>query len=212
MGFAVAELRATVTLADAPTIALPNELLAAGWTQWQRTLAQHGIDANVRPFVATCASDIPFQAGLSGSSALLVAAAARFATGCPSAANAVAAGCASPAGELASDAPWLGQTLRLQASGLPNAAFAITVGSTQSASLPLASVFATALPGCTLLVQPDVTTVQLAIAGRAQLAFTIPNVPALAGVAFRQQFVSFALDATLAVGATNALDLVVGGY
>ncbi|MBM3974099.1 MAG: hypothetical protein FJ301_08375 [Planctomycetes bacterium] len=74
LGFAVAELRATVTLADAPAIALPNELLAAGWTQWRRTLAQHGIDAAARPFVASCASDIPFQAGLSGSSALLVAA------------------------------------------------------------------------------------------------------------------------------------------
>jgi len=141
-----------------------------------------------------------------------VAAAARFATGCPSAANAVAPGCASPAGDLASDAPWLGQTLRLQASGLPNAAFAITVGSTQAANLPLASVFATALPGCALLVQPDVTTVQLAVNGEAQLAFVIPNVPALAGAAFRQQVVSFALDPSLAVGATNALDLVVGSY
>lgn len=74
LGFAVAELRATVTLADAAAIALPNELLAAGWTQLQPRLAAAGIDAHARPFVATCASDIPFQAGLSGSSALLVAA------------------------------------------------------------------------------------------------------------------------------------------
>jgi len=74
LGFAVAELRATVTLADAQTIALPNELLAAGWTHLQPVLAATGIDAAARPFAATCASDIPFQAGLSGSSALLVAA------------------------------------------------------------------------------------------------------------------------------------------
>ncbi len=74
LGFAVAELRATVTLADAAAIALPNELLTAGWTQLQPRLAAAGIDAQARPFVATCASDIPFQAGLSGSSALLVAA------------------------------------------------------------------------------------------------------------------------------------------
>jgi len=63
-----------VTLAEAPAIALPNELLAAGWTQLQPRLAAAGIDANARPFAASCASDIPFQAGLSGSSALLVAA------------------------------------------------------------------------------------------------------------------------------------------
>lgn len=140
------------------------------------------------------------------------AAVARFATGCPSASNAVASGCATPAGALASDAPWLGQTLRLQASGLPLAAFAIAVGSTQSANLPLASVFATALPGCALLVQPDVTSAQLAVAGKAQLALAIPNTAALVGATFRQQFVSFALDPSLAVGATNALQLAIGSY
>jgi hypothetical protein len=140
------------------------------------------------------------------------AAIARFATGCPSASTAVASGCATGAATLASDAPWLGQTLRLEATGLPLAAFAIAVGSTQSANLPLAGVFATAIPGCTLLVQPDVTSTQLAVAGKAQLAFAIPNTPALAGAAFREQFVHFALDPSLAVGATNALDLVVGSY
>ncbi len=140
------------------------------------------------------------------------AAVARFATGCPSASNAIASGCTTPAGALTSDAPWLGQTLRLQASGLPNAAFAIAVGSTQSANLPLASVFATALPGCALLVQPDVTSAQLAVAGKAQLALAIPNTAALVGATFGQQFVSFALDASLAIGATNALQLAIGSY
>ena len=53
-------------------------------------------------------------------------------------------------------------------------------------------------------------------AGALWLAARVPdadlNQTAVVGVAFRQQFVSFAFDATLAVGATNALDLVVGGY
>ena len=53
---------------------------------------------------------------------------------------------------------------------------------------------------------------QLAVNGEAQLAFAIPNVPALVGATFRQQFVSFALDPSLAVGATNALELAVGSY
>jgi hypothetical protein len=152
---------------------------------------------------------------LTGDAILDGARAASMATidaGCPSASNAVASGCATGAATLASDAPWVGQTLRLEATGLPLAAFAIAVGSTQSANLPLAGVFATAIPGCTLLVQPDVTSTQLAVAGKAQLAFAIPNTPALAGAAFREQFVHFALDPSLAVGATHALDLVVGSY
>lgn len=74
LGFAVAELRATVTLTAADAIALPNDLLRAGWTQLAPLLAAAGLDAGARPFAASCASDIPFQAGLSGSSALLVAA------------------------------------------------------------------------------------------------------------------------------------------
>lgn len=74
LGFAVAELRATVTLTEAETIALPNDLLRAGWTQFAPLLAEAGIDAASRPFAVTFGSDIPFQAGLSGSSALLVAA------------------------------------------------------------------------------------------------------------------------------------------
>jgi len=89
---------------------------------------------------------------------------------------------------------------------------AAPVGGTQAANLPLASVFATALPGCALLVQPDVTSAQLAVAGRAQLALAIPNATALVGATFRQQFVSFALDPSLAIGATNALQFAVGSY
>ena len=140
------------------------------------------------------------------------AALARRTGSCPSTSAAIPSGCATGAATLTSDAPWVGQTLRLEARGLPFAAFALAVGSTQPANLPLASAFATAIPGCALLVQPDVTSLQFAVNGGAQLAFAIPNSPAVVGAAFRQQFVSFALDATLAVGATNALDLVVGGY
>lgn len=74
LGFAVAELRATVTLTAAPTTTLPNELLSAGWLEWRGELARYGIAADARPFALTYTSDIPFQAGLSGSSALLLAA------------------------------------------------------------------------------------------------------------------------------------------
>jgi glucose-1-phosphate thymidylyltransferase len=74
LGFAVAELRATVTLAEAEANELPNDLLRAGWTVFAARLQQHGIDPKAQPFALTATSDIPFQAGLSGSSALLTAA------------------------------------------------------------------------------------------------------------------------------------------
>jgi glucose-1-phosphate thymidylyltransferase len=74
LGFAVAELTATATLAAAPGIELPNDLLRAGWQLFAAELATAGIAADERPFRLTSTTDIPFQAGLSGSSALLLAA------------------------------------------------------------------------------------------------------------------------------------------
>jgi dTDP-glucose pyrophosphorylase/mevalonate kinase len=74
LGFAVAELGVTVTLTGAPATLLPNELFRAGWQLVSKALVGEGIDPAVRPFVLTSDTNIPFQAGLSGSSALLVAA------------------------------------------------------------------------------------------------------------------------------------------
>lgn len=74
LGFSVAELGVTATLLDNPTIELPNDLLRAGWQLAANELQAAGIDPNTRPFRLTSDTNIPFQAGLSGSSALLVAA------------------------------------------------------------------------------------------------------------------------------------------
>ena len=73
LGFAVAELGVAVTLTDAPATSIPNELLQAGWQLWRDELTAAGIAPESRPFALTFTSDIPFQAGLSGSSALLLA-------------------------------------------------------------------------------------------------------------------------------------------
>ncbi|MBL8753310.1 MAG: hypothetical protein JNK15_08425, partial [Planctomycetes bacterium] len=78
--------------------------------------------------------------------------------------------------------------------------------------LPLAALFATALPGCTLHVQPDYVDFVLAANGGAVAQFALPNSAALAGVVFHHQMVSIALDATLAVSATNSLQLTVGTF
>ena len=74
LGFSVAGLTATVTLSAAPTPALPNDLFRAAWTLMARELEAAGIDADRRPFTLTFESSIPFQGGLSGSSALVIAA------------------------------------------------------------------------------------------------------------------------------------------
>ncbi len=74
LGLAVRELSVTVTLTDAAATTLPNELLRAGWELMQDELRAAGRDPALRPFALTSTTNIPFQAGLSGSSALLVAA------------------------------------------------------------------------------------------------------------------------------------------
>jgi glucose-1-phosphate thymidylyltransferase len=67
IGFAVRELTARVTLRESPEIAIGSDILRAAWQLL-------GIDGSRRPFAITAETNIPFQAGLSGSSALMIAA------------------------------------------------------------------------------------------------------------------------------------------
>ncbi len=74
LGFAVEELVATVELHDSESIAIPDGILRGGWALFEGLLLERGVDPVARPFALSATSDIPFQAGLSGSSALLIAA------------------------------------------------------------------------------------------------------------------------------------------
>ena len=74
LGFAVAGLGASVTLEDAQAIELPEAFLAAGWKLAQADLEAQGVDPSSRPFVLRFESNVPFQSGLAGSSAILTAA------------------------------------------------------------------------------------------------------------------------------------------
>lgn len=74
LGFSVADLTATVRLDEAGENSFPNDLLEASWSLMARELAAADIDAASPPFALTCWSNIPFQGGLSGSSALVIAA------------------------------------------------------------------------------------------------------------------------------------------
>ncbi|MFZ9882254.1 MAG: sugar phosphate nucleotidyltransferase, partial [Phycisphaerales bacterium] len=67
LGFAVRELEATVALRPSERIDLGSDLVRAAWQAL-------GIDGGARPFAAEARTTIPFQSGLSGSSAIVVAA------------------------------------------------------------------------------------------------------------------------------------------
>src|SRR5690606_34990434 len=135
---------------------------------------------------------------------------ARLTTTCPATVQTQGVGCAG--NTVTSSLAWTGGSWRADASGLPNAALVFVVNGFAPTSLPLSSVFATALPGCTLHVQPDHVELAVTNAGNVSTQFSLPNTQALAGAVFHHQMVPLALDATLAVTATNALMLTVGSF
>ena len=69
IGFALADLGLDLRLEESREVELQNELLAAGWRVLQREEEVAG-----PPFRATIESTIPYQCGLAGSSAILIAA------------------------------------------------------------------------------------------------------------------------------------------
>ena len=93
-----------------------------------------------------------------------------------------------------------------------DAALVAAVHGFATAALPLGAVFTTALPGCTLHVSPDVVDLITGANGAATFQFVLPNSASLAGIVFRHQMGPLALDATLAVTATNALQVTVGSF
>jgi hypothetical protein len=135
---------------------------------------------------------------------------ARLTTTCPATVLGTGPGCAG--NTLTATLPWTGSSWRSDASGLPNAALVAAVNGFATSSLPLAAVFATALPGCSLHVGPEVVDLILGANGAATFRFVIPNTQSLAGITFDHQMVPIALDSTLAVTATNALQLTVGTF
>jgi hypothetical protein len=135
---------------------------------------------------------------------------ARLTTTCPATAQALGAGCSGNV--VTSTLPWTGSTWRVDGSGLPNSALVCVVNGFATTSLPLASIFATAVPGCTLHVQPDLVGTVLANAGAASVQFVLPNTPSLAGTVFHHQMVPLALDGSWTVTATNSLQLTVGSF
>ncbi|MBL8732956.1 MAG: WD40 repeat domain-containing protein [Planctomycetes bacterium] len=139
-------------------------------------------------------------------------------TNCPTTRQLVGAGCAGSAGlvttTIVSEA-WLGGTWRARTDNLPAAAIVVQVFGLGFVSLPLDSVLAAALPGCTLHVSPDLLLLDVPVAGQVTSSWSIPRAPALLAQTFRHQAVPFELgpgSAVTAVTASNAWAMTIGAW
>jgi hypothetical protein len=141
-----------------------------------------------------------------------------IASGCPASSLAQGNGCTGSGGAntlIAEQAPWLGGTAVSRASGMPVNGLAVAVRGLSPLSQPLASILPQGVPGCTLLVSPDLLDLAVPSAGQLVLNVPIPNAVALSGAVLHQQVVALELGAGGAITAltsTNALQLTLGNW
>jgi hypothetical protein len=113
--------------------------------------------------------------------------------------------------------PWIGTSFESTAGGLPFVTIGVAVYGLQPVvpALPLATVFAQALPGCALHAAPDVLGTFVTGNASASTQLAIPNSAAIVGGTFWHQVVPLQVTPQLAivsVGATNGLELRIGAY
>ncbi|MBL9078148.1 MAG: hypothetical protein JNL08_11630 [Planctomycetes bacterium] len=139
-------------------------------------------------------------------------------TPCPASSSDQGGGCAGSGGanQLTTTAlPWAEATFRAQGTGLPAPAIVVALTSVTAIAppFPLTAVFAQAVPGCNLLVAPDIVQVLASLNGTAESSLFLSNVPAIAGLVFYHQMVPFEVDAlgnVVAITASNVLQLTAG--
>ena len=143
---------------------------------------------------------------------------AQLTTTCPATAVSYGAGCTGSGGPnvlAATSLPWIGSTFRSVATGMPAPALALRVFGFSAISIPMPAILPQGVPGCTLLVSPDLLDVYLPAAGIVQTQLVIPNTVALAGVVLHQQVVPIersGTDSITALTGTNALTLTIGSF
>ncbi len=142
---------------------------------------------------------------------------ARLDTTCPASAAKFGAGCTSSGGSntLTADAPpWVEATFHATGTGLPTNALVLALTSITSipqGAVPLASIFVEGVPGCDVLVAPDILGALVTTTGTATSSFFLPDSPPIVGVTFYHQLVPFDLGSG-AITATNALQLTAGQF
>ncbi|HZN40787.1 MAG TPA: hypothetical protein VFD82_18425, partial [Planctomycetota bacterium] len=137
---------------------------------------------------------------------------------CPASATPFGAGCVGSGGPNALSAtslPWTGSMFTSFATGMPGNAVAIGVLGFSTISVPLSSILPQGVPGCTLLVSPDLLDLLLPAAGSVQAQLAIPNAAVLAGQIVHQQVVPVEFDLVgniVALTSTNGLTLTIGTW
>ena len=140
----------------------------------------------------------------------------RLSTTCPASVTPFGAGCAGSGGLdqlAAATLPWIGSTFVADATGMPDPAFVISVQGFQPVAVPLASILPVGVPGCELLVSPDILGAQVSTNGSATIALPIPPTMSLVGQVQHLQAVALGIDANLAfteLTSSNALTFVIG--
>lgn len=153
------------------------------------------------------------QAGGMGSPYL-----ARLGTDCPAQSSSFGTGCSGSAGPnvLATVAlPFAGGTFVAEGTGMPASSVALAVTGLATMSTPLSSLLPFGVPGCTLLVQPDILGFVVPTAGVARSTLGFPNQPNMIGLVFHHQLTPLEYDPALGFLAwtgTNGLTLTVGGF
>ncbi len=177
--------------------------------------------------------DLPYALGLTADGAMFVGGAFTTAGGvpsaqvaailstCPASSSPHGLGCPSSGGSntlAAATLPWVDATFHADGTGLPSLAIVAVLTSFTSVpqgTLPLASVFAQGVPGCDVLVAPDIVELLVTTTGTAQSTLYLPSTPPLVGLTFFHQMVPIELDALgnfVAITATNALSLTAGVF
>ncbi|MBZ0150230.1 MAG: hypothetical protein K8J09_01770, partial [Planctomycetes bacterium] len=142
----------------------------------------------------------------------------RLGSGCAASATAGGAGCSGSGGPnvlTPTSLPWIGATYRTRATGMPAAGFGLSVFGLGTTTVPLASILPQGIPGCSLLVTPDLLELPVPVAGKLTTALPIPPSPALIALSLHHQIVAVEVDAQGAFTAwtsTNRLTMTFGWF
>lgn len=212
-------------------LALPNGALLAGGTfPWiggtqANNLAIRNVgsfwapfgntDARVRAMLLRPDGEVVIGGDFTAAGGVQSALVARSRTNCPAGESLLSTTCVGPAGPLslaATTRPFVGATFRARATGYAATAFGAAVIGFGTVNVPLSIVDPAALPGCELLVSPDVVLLAVPTAGQTTQDLALPNTPTLVGATFSHQVVQFDAPGTPAwsLSSSNGLTLVVG--
>lgn len=137
----------------------------------------------------------------------------RLGTPCPPISFDIGGGCSGH--QLQVDAPWAGQAVIENGSGLPPATLVVVARGLTATNVPLPNVLPQGQAGCTLrvgnaLLEPTLSSTT----GTTSTSWQLPNDPALGGVQVFAQLVTLPIagGALGPVAASNAVELRVGAF